>query len=96
MSVGEFSGHSSDTAVDPVSDEAIPAPTAQLPSGAPDHDVVRAADGQPHAADVKPIRIRLRVNPPPKRESGTKRILLRLKGPKLGKGARKGRRNKGS
>jgi hypothetical protein len=92
MSIGEFSGHSSDTAVDPVSDEAIPAPTAKPPSGALDHDAVRA-DGQSHAA-VKPIRIRLRVNPPPKRQSGTKSI-LRLKGPKFGKGARKGR-NKAS
>jgi hypothetical protein len=86
MSIAEFSGDSSDTAVDPVSDEAIPAPTAQPPSGALDHDVIQA-EGQSHAA-VKPIRIRLRVNPPP---SGTK-IILRLKGPKLGKVARKGRK----
>jgi len=89
MSIAEFSGDSSDTAFDPVSDEAIPAPTAQPPSGALDHDVIRAG-GQSHAA-VKPIRIRLRVNPPPKRPSGTK-IILRLKGPKLGKVARKGRK----
>lgn len=62
MPIGTFSGHSSGTAVDPVSDEAIPEPTAKTPSGALDHDVV---------------------------------LILRLKGPKLSKGARKGR-NKAS
>jgi hypothetical protein len=75
-------------AVDPVSDEAIPAPTAKPPSGALDRDVIRA-EGQSHAT-FKPIRIRLRAYPP-KRPSGTK-IILRLKGPKLGKVAKKGRR----
>jgi len=92
VSVGEFSGHSSDTAVDPVADEASPTPTAKSPSSALDHDVVRA-ERRSYAA-VRPIRIRLRVNPPPKRPSGTK-ITLRLNGPKLGKGATK-RRNKTS
>jgi hypothetical protein len=93
MSVGEFSGRSSDTAVDPVFDEAVPTPTAKPPSDALDYGVVRAAR-QSHAVVKPPIRIRLRVNPPPKRPPGPK-IILRLKGPKLGKGARKGR-NKAS
>ena len=38
MSVGEFSGHSSDTAVNPVFDEAVPTPMP--PSDALDHGVV--------------------------------------------------------
>ena len=42
ISVGEFSGHSSDTAVDPVFDEAVPTPTTKPPSDALDHDVDRA------------------------------------------------------
>ena len=87
-SIGEFSGHSSDTAVDPVIDEAIPTPATKTPWDALDHGVVQA-EGQSHA--VKPIRIRLPVKPPPTRPSGTK-IILRLKGPKLGKGARNGRK----
>jgi hypothetical protein len=89
MSIAEFSGDSSDTAVDPVSDEAILTPTAQPPSGTLDHDVIRP-EGQSHAA-VKPVRIRLRVNPPPKPPSRTK-IVLRLNGPKLSKVARKGKK----
>jgi hypothetical protein len=88
ISIGEFSDDSSDTAVDPVPDEAIPAPTTQPPWGALDHDVIRA-EGQSHAA-VKSIRIRLQVNPPLKRPSGAK-IILRLKRPKLDRVARKGR-----
>jgi hypothetical protein len=53
----ELSGCSSDTAdtaVDPVTDEALPTPSAELLSGAPDHNFVRA-DGQSHVA-AKPIR----------------------------------------
>ena len=88
MSVGEFSGCSSDTAVGFITDEATPTPAAKTSWGAVDDGVVRA-EGQSHAV-VKLISIRLRVNPPP-RPSGTK-IILRLKGPKLGKGARKGRK----
>ena len=80
MPISTFSGHSSDTTVDPISDKAIPEPTTNTPSGALDHDVVQA-DGQSHAA-VKPIRIRLRLNPPLKRPSGTK-LILRLKSPNI-------------
>jgi hypothetical protein len=89
MSIGEFSGSSSDTAVDSGTDGAIPTLTAKPPSSALGPDAVRA-DGQPHA-DVKPIRIRLRVNPPPKRPQETN-IILRRKGPKLGKGDRERRK----
>jgi hypothetical protein len=77
-SVIEFSGHGSDTAVDSVTDEASPTPTAKSPSSALDHDVV-PAEGQSYPA-VKPIRIRLRVNPPRKRLQETN-IILRLKRP---------------
>jgi len=87
--IGEFSGSSSDTAVDPGTDGSIPTLTAMPPSSALDPDAVRV-DGQPHA-DVKPIRIRLRVNPPPKRPQETN-IIRRRKGPKLGKGARERRK----
>jgi hypothetical protein len=89
MSVGEFSGCSSDTTIDPLGDEGLSMPTAEPLSGALDHDVVRV-DGQCHVT-VKAIRIRLRVNPPQKHPYGTK-IILRLKGPKIGKGTRKGRK----
>jgi hypothetical protein len=89
ISMGEFSGCSSDTAVDPVTDEALPTPSTELLSGAPDHSFVRA-DGQSHVT-TKPIRIRLRVNPPPKRPQKTN-IVLRLKGLKHGKGARERRK----
>ena len=89
MSTGEFSGSSSDTAVDPGTDGALSTLTAKPPSSALDPDAVRA-DGRPHA-DVKPIRIRLRVNLPPKRPQETN-ITLRLKGPKLSKGARERRK----
>ena len=57
MSVGEFSGYSSDTAVDPVPDEALPTLSAELLLGASDRNLVRA-DGQSYAA-AKPTRIRL-------------------------------------
>jgi hypothetical protein len=89
MSVGEFSGSSSDTAINPVVDEALPTPIAEPLSVVLDHNPVRA-DGQPHMA-VELISIRLRVNPPRKRPQETK-IILRLKGPRLGNGARKGRK----
>src|SRR3954451_20188922 len=69
MSIGEFSGSSSDTTVDPGTDGAIPTLTPKPPSSALDSDAV-SSDGQPYA-DVKPIRIRLRVNPPPKRPQET-------------------------
>jgi hypothetical protein len=42
MSVGEFSGHSSDTAVDPVFDEAVLTPAAKPPSNTLNHGVIRA------------------------------------------------------
>jgi hypothetical protein len=88
-SVGEFSGCSSDTAVDPVPDEPLLTPGAELLSGALDRNTA-GADGQSHAA-AKPIRIRLRLKPLSGRPQGNK-IILRLKGPKLGKRARKGRK----
>jgi hypothetical protein len=91
--MGEFSGCSSDTAVDPVTDEALPTPSAELLSGAPDHNFVRA-DGQSHVI-IKLIRIRLRVNLPPKRPQKRPQktnIVLRLKGLKHGKGARERRK----
>jgi hypothetical protein len=91
MSTGEFSGSSSDTAVD-LGSGAIPTLTAKPPSSALDPDAVRA-DGRPHTG-VKPIRIRLRVNPPPKRPQETT-ITLRLKSPKLGKGAKERRKKAG-
>jgi hypothetical protein len=87
--VGDFSGCSSDTAVDPDADEILPTASAEPLSGAPDRNLV-PADGQSHAA-TKPTRIRLRLNPPSQRPRGTK-IILRLKGPKLGKATRKGRK----
>ena len=89
MSIGEFSGCSSDTAVDVVTDAELLTPSIEALSGARDCNFVRA-DGHSHAA-AKPIRIRLRVNPPPKRPQGTK-LVLRLPGPKLCKGTRKGRK----
>ena len=49
MSVGEFSGYSSDTAINPVIDEALPTPIAEPFSGVLDHNLVRA-DGQSHVA----------------------------------------------
>jgi hypothetical protein len=83
MSTGEFSGSSSNTAVDPGPDAAVLTLTALDP------DAVRA-DGQPRA-DVKRVRIiRLRVNPPPGKRPQKTNIILRLNGPKLGKGAREG------
>jgi hypothetical protein len=45
--MGEFSGCSSDTAVDPVTDEALPTPSTELLLGAPDYNFVRA-DEQSH------------------------------------------------
>jgi hypothetical protein len=74
----------------------FPIPTQSPPSllkaplGAQDHDVVQA-EGQSHAA-VKPIRIRLRVNPPRTRTrpAGIKTI-LRLKGPDHGRDSGDGR-----
>ena len=92
ITVGEFSGCSSDTAVDPLSDEALSTPTTEPLSGGLDHDVVRA-DGQSNTIG-KPVRIRLRVSPPQKPSHGTK-IVLRLKGPKLGKGAKKRKKKAG-
>jgi hypothetical protein len=89
MSIGEFSGCSSDTAVDLVNDEALPIPSAELLSGALDRNTVRA-DEQSHAA-AKTTRIRLRLNPPSERPQATK-IILRLKGPRRGKEARKERK----
>lgn len=73
MSVGEFSGSSSDTAINPVIDEALPTSIAEPLSVVLDYNPVRA-DGQSHMA-VELIRIRLRVNPPPKRPQGIKIIL---------------------
>jgi hypothetical protein len=40
MSVGEFSGYSSDTAINPFNDEGLSMLTAELLSRALDHDVV--------------------------------------------------------
>lgn len=77
-SVGEFSDCSSGTAVDPVSDEPLLTPSAELLSGALDPNTAEA-DGQSHVA-AKPIRIRLRLKPPSERPQGNK-IILRLKGP---------------
>ena len=88
-SVSEPSGCSSDTAVDPAPDESLLTPSAELLSGALDRNTA-GAGGQSHAA-AKPTRIRLRLKPPSERPQGNK-IILRLKGPKLGKRARKGRK----
>jgi hypothetical protein len=87
--IGEFSGCSSDTAVKPVTDEALPTPGVELLSAVPDPHIVRA-DRQSRAA-TKPTRIRLRLNPPSKPPQGTK-VILRLRGPKRDKGGRKGRK----
>ena len=86
MSSGEFSGSSSDAALDAVTGENLGIPSAQPLLGALNHDFGRA-DGPSHAA-VKPTRIRLRVNLTPMGPPETK-IILRLKRPKLGKGASK-------
>jgi hypothetical protein len=66
-----------------------PSPSAELLPGALDRNTT-GAGGQSHAA-AKPIRIRLRLKPPSERPQGNK-ITLRLNGPKLGNGARKGRK----
>jgi hypothetical protein len=57
MFIGEFNNDNSDTTVDPVSNKAISALTAQPLSGALDHDVIRAK-GQSNAV-IKLICIRL-------------------------------------
>jgi hypothetical protein len=57
MSVGEFSGSSSDTAINPVIDEALPTSIAEPLSVVLDYNPVRA-DGRSHMA-VELIRIRL-------------------------------------
>ena len=49
--IGEFSGDSSDTAIDPVSDEAIPAPTAQENLAAARAQFLAAAEGVAHGGD---------------------------------------------
>jgi hypothetical protein len=82
ISVGKFSGCSSDTAINSVTDEALATPSAEALSGALDRNRGRV-ENESHSA-VKPIRIRLRVNPPPKRPHGTK-IVQRLTGPKPSK-----------
>jgi hypothetical protein len=64
-------------------------PTAKPLSRALNHDVVRA-NGQFYVT-VKLIRIRLRVNSSQKRSYETK-IILRLKGLKINKEARKERK----
>jgi hypothetical protein len=74
-SVGDFSSCSSNTAVSPVPDETLLTSSAELLSGAPDRNLAQA-DRQSHAA-AKPSRIQLQLNPT--------KIILRLKGPKLGK-----------
>ena len=93
ITVGEFSGCSSDTAVNPLINEALSASTTEPLSEGLDHDVTRA-DGQSNTIG-KPIRIRLRIRPPQKPSHGIK-IVLRLKGPKLSKGAKKRKEKAGS
>jgi hypothetical protein len=70
MSVDEFSDYSSDTAADPVPNEALPTPCAELLLRAPDRNLIRV-DGQSYAA-AKPTRIRLRLNPLSTRPEGPK------------------------
>lgn len=69
-SSGEFSGGSSDTAVDPITNENLPTPCAEPLSEHLDHNFGRA--NKQTDAIVKPIRIRLRVNAPPQRPTKTK------------------------
>ena len=40
MSVGKFSGHSSNTMIDPIFNEAVPTPIIKPPSDTLDHGVV--------------------------------------------------------
>ena len=85
MSANDAHSRSSNTAVNPVPDEALLTSSAEVLvlSGAPDRNLAQA-DRQSYAA-AKPGRIQLRLNPPSKRPQGTKISILRLKGPKLGK-----------
>ena len=65
MSSGEFGGGSNDTAVDPVTDEALPTPSAEPLSEPLDHNFIQD-DGQSDAT-VQPLPVRLRLKPPPER-----------------------------
>jgi hypothetical protein len=86
VSANDAHSRSSNTAVNLVPDEALLTSSAELLSGAPDRNLAQA-DRRSHAA-AKPSRIQLRFNLPSKHSQGTK-IILRLKGPKLGKSNQK-------
>lgn len=88
MSISEFGVCNSNTILNPVTVRALSTSNAKSSSEALDHDVVQV-DRLSDVA-VKPIRIRLLVNPP-KHMSGTN-ITLRLKGPKSDIEAKKKRK----
>jgi hypothetical protein len=86
VSANDAYSRSSNTAVNPVPDEALLTSSVELLPGAPDRNLAQA-DRWSHAA-AKPSRLQLRFNPPSKHPQGTK-IILRLKGPKHGKSNQK-------